>query len=259
MKLSGNTVLITGGATGIGLALAEAFLREGNEILICGRRENKLQEAKKKLPQLHTRACDVSNAEERKSLVEWATGNFKGLNVLVNNAGIQRMIDLKNGEEELDRGDSEIRINFEAPVHLTALLVPHLKNQKNPVIMNVSSGLGFAPMAIMPIYCATKAAMHSYSLSLRYQLSPLGFKVFELIPPMVDTELDRGAREERVQAYRGISTAEYVQATMKGLAEDRFEIAVGQAQGLVQGSRANPDAVFQSMNKSHQIGLLPAK
>ena len=161
------------------------------------------------------------------------------------------MIDLKNGEAELVNGDNEIRINFEAPVHLTAMLVPHLKNQKDPVIMNVSSGLGFVPMAMMPVYCATKAAMHSFSISLRHQLSPLGIKVFELIPPMVDTELDRGAREKRGQTYRGISTGEYVQATIKGLKEDLLEIPVGQAQGLVQGSRANPDAVFKSMNSSH--------
>jgi uncharacterized oxidoreductase len=248
MKTSGNTILITGGATGIGLALAEAFLRAGNEVIICGRRKNRLEEAKKRLSGLHVRQCNVADGASRKALVDWVTSSFTKLNVLVNNAGIQREIDLTKGTAELLKRDGEIAINFEAPIHLSALFIPHLKKQKEAAIVNVSSGLGFIPMAIMPVYCATKAGLHSFTVSLRHQLKETPIKVFELIPPMVDTELDGGARDARAQEYRGIPPSEVAAATMKGIAEDEFEIAVAQAEGLRAGSRSDFEKTFRMLN-----------
>lgn len=248
MKTTGNTILITGGATGIGFALAEAFLREGNEVIVCGRRRGKLAEAKKKHPELHTRQCDVADAEARRDLFKWVTKTFPRLNVLVNNAGIQRDIDLTKGAAELRRRGGEIAINLEAPIHLSALFIPHLKKQAHAAIVNVSSGLGFVPMAVMPVYCATKAGLHSFTVSLRQQLEGTSIKVFELVPPMVDTELDGGARDGRAGEYRGIPPAECAAAALEGMAADELEIAVGQAAHLRAGSRSDFEKTFRMLN-----------
>ena len=249
MKLNGNTILITGGATGIGFELAQAFVREGNEVIICGRREHKLREAKNKLPQIHTRVCDLSKEKEREALHNWVKSNFKDFNILVNNAGIQRMIDFKTGISNLSEGENEIDINLTAPIQLSAYFIPDLLKQKDSAIINVSSALAFVPIAVMPVYCATKAAMHSFSLSLRHQLKETSIKVFEVIPPTVDTELDKGARDRRGQEDKGIPPSEVARATLKALEKDEYEIAIGMAQNLRMGARNNPEKIFQSINQ----------
>jgi uncharacterized oxidoreductase len=246
MKLSGNTILITGGGTGIGLALAEAFLKRENRVLICGRRENKLREAQEKLPNLLIKAGDLADERDREHLADWAV--FNKVNLLVNNAGMQREVNFKRGIEPLVEGDNEIRCNLEGPIYLTALLTPHLMIQEEAAIVNVSSGLGFVPLAIMPIYCATKAAMHSFSISLRRQLSRTKVKVFEVIPPTVNTELDRGARAKRGQKDLGIPAGQAADEIVKGLEEDRPEIAVGQAGGLMAAAKGDFEAAFNRMN-----------
>ena len=249
MKISGNTVLITGGATGIGLALAEAFSKKGNEVIICGRRKNKLIAAQKRLPKIHVRVCDISKDKNRKALFDWATANFKKLNILVNNAGIQREIDLTKGIADLESGEDEIRVNLEAPVYLSTLFIPHLTQQKESAIIDISSGLAFIPIASMPVYCATKAAIHSFNLSLRYQLAGTRVKVYEVVPPIVDTELDKGARGRRGQANRGIKPEEVAAATMKGIENDDSEIVIGMAQNLKMGSRTDPEKAFKQINR----------
>jgi uncharacterized oxidoreductase len=231
MKTSGNTVLITGGATGIGLELAGAFIEAGSEVIACARTEENLKQAKNKLPKLHTKKCDVSKESEREALYDWAVSNFKDLNILVNNAGIQRMIDFKKGTADLlkhkmEDGEDEVEVNLRAPIYLTALFTPHLMKQKEAAIMNVSSGLAFYPMPQLPLYCTTKAAMHTFSTILRQQLEGTSVKVFELIPPMVDTNLDKGARKSRGQTYFGITTAEFVKPAIKAFEKDEYEIRV---------------------------------
>lgn len=248
MRTTGNTILITGGATGIGFALARALLQAGNEVVICGRRKDRLDEAKRMLPKVHTVRCDVADAAERSALFEWITGSFPTLNILVNNAGIQKQIDLKKGTEGLVGSEDEIETNLRAPVHLSALFIPHLMKQPIGAIVNVSSGLAFIPIAFMPLYCATKAAIHSFSLSLRHQLRGTAVKVFEVIPPTVDTELDKGARGRRGQEDRGIKPEEVALATLRALAADEFELAVGQAQSLRAGARREPERFFQMLN-----------
>jgi uncharacterized oxidoreductase len=248
MKTTGNSILITGGATGIGFALADAFSAAGNEVAICGRREDRLQEAKRRLPGLRTFRCDVADAGERKALVGWAVRNAPKLNVLVNNAGIQRMMDLAGRPEDPPPGEDEIETNLRAPIRLSALFVPQLMKRQEAAIINVSSGLAFVPLAIMPVYCATKAALHSFSLSLRHQLRLSAVKVFELIPPAVDTELDGGAREQRGQEDRGIRPEEVAAAMLRAFGADEFEVAVGQARFLMAGSRSDPEQLFQRMN-----------
>lgn len=249
MKINGNTILITGGATGIGFELAQAFVKEGNDVIICGRRENKLKDAKSKLPQIYTRVCDLSKEKEREALYNWVKSDFKDINILVNNAGIQRMIDFKKGISELSVGEDEIDINLKALIHLSAYFIPDLLKQKESAIINVSSGLGFVPIAFMPVYCATKAAIHSFSLSLRHQLRNTSIKVFEVIPPTVDTELDKGARDRRGQKDKGIPPVEVARATLKGLEKNEYEIAIGMAQNLLMGARNNPEQIFQMINQ----------
>jgi uncharacterized oxidoreductase len=192
--------------------------------------------------------CDLAIAADRQRMYEWAVSNYPELNILVNNAGIQRQIDFTKGTLDLVNGDDEIQINFSAPVQLTALFIPHLIKLKEAAIVNISSALGFVPMTIVPVYCATKAAIHSFSWSLRHQLRKTGVKVFEVIPPTVDTDLDRGARERRKQEYRGISATEVAEATLAGLVKNEPEIAIGQAQGLRGGTRAESEQMFQRMN-----------
>ena len=192
--------------------------------------------------------CDVSDAEERSALFDWTTRNFSDLNILVNNAGIQRQIDFRKGTKDLSAGKDEIETNFRAPVHLSGLFIPHLMKQKEAAIVNVSSGLAFIPLATVPVYCATKAAMHSFSLSLRHQLKETSIKVFEIIPPIVDTDLHKGARERRGQEDRGIKPEEVALATLRALGEDDYEHAVGRAQSLRMGARNDPERFFQMMN-----------
>jgi uncharacterized oxidoreductase len=248
MKISGNTILITGGATGIGFALAEAFVHSGNEVIVCGRREDKLTEAKHKLPGISIRVCDVSKEAERKSFYQWATSSFPSINVLVNNAGIQRTIDFHQGIADLLSGEAEIETNLTALVHLSAYFTPHLSKRKEAAILNVSSGLGFIPLAIMPVYCATKAAVHSFCLSLRHQLKATSIRVFEIIPPAVDTELDKGARAARRQADRGIPPTEVAQATLDAMEKEEYEVAVGRAEGLRLAAQTDPKQAFDRMN-----------
>ena len=249
MKTTGNTILITGGATGIGFALAEAFSNAGNKVIICGRREAKLKEAKKKLPQVYTKVCDVSKEEERESLYSWVSANFKETNILINNAGIQRIVDLKKGPRDLLKGENEIEINFTAPVRLSAHFIPLFLKRKEAAIINVSSGLGFVPIAAMPVYCATKAAIHSFTQSLRYQLKDTSIKVFEIIPPIVDTELDKGSREERELQDRGIPPFEVAKAALKALEGDEYEVAIGMAENLRMGARKSPEQMFKNINQ----------
>jgi uncharacterized oxidoreductase len=189
MNKQGNTVLITGGASGIGLALGERFLKAGCTVIVCGRREDKLREVKREFPELYIRVCDVSVESERIELFRWATSEFPALNVLVNNAGIQQRVDLLDASEEWSYYHREIAANFDAPVHLAMLFVPHLKEQPRAAILNVSSGLAITPGAWVPIYSATKSALHAFTISLRLQLAKTKVEVIEVLPPAVNTDL----------------------------------------------------------------------
>lgn len=246
MKTSGNTVLITGGGTGIGLALAEALLGKGNEVIICGRRKEKLEAAKDNNPGLAIFQCDVAEDADRRALFDSAVKDFPKLNVLVNNAGIQRRVDLLGGEAALAGGDEEVRINLAAPVHLSALFIPHLMKQAEAAIINVSSGLAFVPMARFPLYCATKAAIHSYTLSLRHQLAGTSVRVFEAIPPMVQSELSN-IRDPEV-SRRAMPAATCAEAIIDGLGKDQFEMGIGFAEGLRTSTRAEAEERFKQMN-----------
>ena len=248
MKLSGNTVLITGGSSGIGYALAEAFLDAGSTVIICARGEVRLIEAQRRRPDLHVRICDVADDKARGELAAFMANEFPGLNVLVNNAGVQRDIDLTKGIDEFLAGENEIRVNLEAPIILSALLIPLLARNPRPALINVSSGLGFVPMARMPVYCASKAGMHAFSMAMRVQLGKVGVKVFEIVPPMVDTALNPGGRAKRGGFRAGLGAGEFVAAVMRGLENDTPEIGYGMTSGFAKASREEFDRRFAEMN-----------
>jgi uncharacterized oxidoreductase len=216
MRLAGRTVLITGGSSGIGLGLAEAFHREGSQVVICGRDPEKLKKAESRLPGLAAVACDVGAAAGRRRLADEVLRRFPALDVLVNNAGIQYYVDLKLDACPTDAGD-EIEINLRAPIELIRLFLPHLLGRPAAAIINVGSGLAFMPMAATAVYNATKAALHTYTLALRQQLEGTAVRVIEVVPPMVDTGLNRAGRDRARMKFRGISVAEYIPDVMDGL------------------------------------------
>lgn len=251
MNLSGNIVLITGGSSGIGCALAEAFLAAGSQVIVCARSAERLLDARTRHPSLHTRVCDVSDEESRENMVDWATDRFPGLNILVNNAGIQRDVDFTHGIDDFQNGENEIRTNLEAAIVLCGRFMPTLaKNRPAAIVnVNVSSGLGFVPSARMPVYSASKAGLHAYSMAIRKQLSPIGIEVFEIVPPAVDTELNPPGRAKRGHFKAGLSAATFVGSVMRQLGDDTFEIGYGMTAGFINASRAELDRRFETMNR----------
>jgi uncharacterized oxidoreductase len=242
MQLTGNTILVTGGATGIGLELARVLAERGNEVIICGRRRERLEKAKEAHPALHIRVADVADRRSREELLAFIERDFPRTNVLVNNAGVQHLVDFRN-PEHLRRVEEEVATNLLAPIHLTNMFLPLLQRQAHAAIVNISSGLGFAPLARMPVYCATKAALHSLTMSLRHQLRETSVRVFELIPPIVTSELGSAHRPPEMNRA-AMPTDAAVAEMVDALGRDEFEYAVGEAKNL----RANREALFEMMN-----------
>ncbi|UCF86260.1 MAG: SDR family NAD(P)-dependent oxidoreductase [Desulfobacteraceae bacterium] len=223
MKLSNNAVFITGGASGIGFALAKSFLELKNTVIICGRNSGKLQHVKERFPEIHVIRCDVTNEDDLKQAFEFIKNEFGILNILVNNAGIQYRFDFREDQDAIKKIDEEIDINFRAVVHLTKLFIPVLSKAPQAAIVNVSSGLGIVPKKSAPGYCATKAAIHAFSKSLRYQLEETSIKLIELFPPFTDTDMTRG----RDGDIRKESPDFVAKKFFSKLAKDRFEIKPG--------------------------------
>ncbi|MBH8559789.1 SDR family oxidoreductase [Hymenobacter negativus] len=244
MNLATNTILLTGGASGIGLALAVRFLRAGSTVIVVGRRADKLAEAQQRYPGLITRQANVADVAERLELVRWATAEYPALNVLVNNAGIQNRIQLADdAATDWEQRREELVINVEAPIHLATLLVPHLRQQPGATIINVTSGLSFAPAAFVPIYSATKAALHSFTLSLRHQLAPSGISVLEIVPPAVNTDLGGPG----LHTF-GVNVDEFADSVMARLAAGEQEVGYGSSEKVRLASRAELDEQFRVMN-----------
>lgn len=197
MNLTGNTILITGGGSGIGRGLAEELHKLGNQVIIAGRRLHALEETTAANPGMQAVQLDVESPAAIRAFAAEVTKRFPALNVLINNAGIMRAENLLAQQDDLADAEAIVTTNLLGPIRLTAALLPHLKLQRNAAIMNVSSGLAFVPLVFTPTYCATKAAIHSYSESLRYQLKSTHIEVLELIPPYVQTHLMDGAADPR--------------------------------------------------------------
>lgn len=239
MKLSGNKILITGGASGIGLGLAERFIHLGNTVIVCGRRESALREAAEKLPGLLTRSCDLSLESDRKALFDWVAAEHPDLNVLVNNAGIQQWISVA-GEDFYPRAKEEIAINIEAPVHLCSLF---LRLGAPGAIMNVSSGLAFVPLTKVPVYSATKAFLRSFTRSLRQQLQGLNIEVIEIIPPALNTDLGGKGLHDQAPPVSG-----FIDAVFQQLEEGKTELTYGFSDNMLHAGPDDLQKAFERMN-----------
>jgi uncharacterized oxidoreductase len=244
MKLEGHTILITGGASGIGFALAERFVRAKSTVIVCGRRAPQLAEAKARCPELHTFMVDLSIDAHRERFAERVRSEFPQLDVLINNAGIQQRSLPLDQSQDWQQHRSEIATNLEAPMHLSMLLLPHLKGQQDPYLMNVTSGLAFVPLAFMPTYCATKAALHSFTLSLRFQLRNTKVRVVEIVPPAVNTDLGGAGLHTQ-----GVALAEFADHAMAKLAEGQTEFGYQFSEKGRLSSRAECDLQFAAMNE----------
>jgi uncharacterized oxidoreductase len=243
MELHSHTVLITGGASGIGLGFAEKFIQAGSTVIVCGRREEKLREAKAQYPVLNTRVCDLEKASERIALADWITSEFPALDVLVNNAGIQNRMQLRDADwKDVEK---ELSINLDAPLHLAMLFIPHLLKNKNSAIINISSGLAFVPLAIAPVYSATKAAIHSFTLSLRHQLASTPISVIEVIPPALNTDL--GGKGLHTTA---MSVGEFINVAVDQLQNGSIEVSYSFSAQSSRASREELDAIFNRMNQN---------
>lgn len=244
MKLSGNTILITGGTSGIGLAFAEEFSKAGSKVIICGRREERFARIKSQYPGIVTKKCDIADVKQREELAAWVIQNHPDTNILINNAGIQIAVDLTR-PVDIDKVQTEIQTNLVAPIELCSLFTQHLASKPIAAIINISSGLAFAPLAFMPTYCATKAAIHSFTMSLRYQLRNTSIKVFEIAPPSTDTELGHDRREDKSQSHGGLPVEDFIPEAMEAIRNDMLEAPIADAKNL----RAKGEQMFNVMNR----------
>jgi uncharacterized oxidoreductase len=239
MKLTNNKILITGGASGIGLGLTERFIQEGNTVIICGRREAVLKDVGNRFPAVITHTCDLSKETDRIELYDWVAENHSDLSVLVNNAGIQNWMDLSDSEFYRKAND-EINTNVIAPVHLTTLFTK-LKSIKT--IINVSSGLAFVPLSKVPVYCATKAFMRSFTLSLRHLLKPKGIEVIEMIPPALNTDLGaKGLHNE----FPPVS--DFIEAVFRQMKDGKTELTFGMSEARAKANNETTLQYFSAMN-----------
>lgn len=250
MKMQSNTIFITGGTSGIGRGLAEAFHRLGNQVIIGGRREDRLRSICVANPGMRHFVLDVTDHHSIRSTAQKVIAEFPSLNCVVNNAGMQRRHNFAAGKPIDDAGMlAEIQTNLVGLIRVSAEFLPHLQSRQDAVLLNVSSGLAFVPLTAFPVYCATKAAVHSFTLSLRQQLRESNIKVIELIPPYVATELGGGAAAPS-GALHQMPLETFISETMRELAGDADEIAIGGAKNLFAASGPeNVKKMFAGMNR----------
>lgn len=241
MNLEGKKVLITGGGSGIGFQLAKKLSSAGCAITICGRDKAKLERAQQMLTALRIYQCDISSWEQQDRLVEDLRHNSDLPDILVNNAGVIWEADFANGDASWEHISMEIEINLLAPIRLVHRLLPRLKEQPESAIVNVTTGLVYAPSVKHPVYCASKAGLHSFSISLRHQLKDTSVEVFEVIPPPVDTELNTSSDPK-------IPPEEVATAVVKAIKAGRHEINVGRAKALSIIARITPRGALKMVN-----------
>lgn len=225
MKLTGRSVLITGGSEGIGFELAR-MLANDNQVVICGRSEEKLARAAESLPNIHTEVCDVTDVEQRQAMLQRVLSLLPQLDILVNNAGAKTPTDLRTGEDAALAMHQDMALNFTAPASLTLELLPHLRERPDAAIVNMTTGLIYLAKAEQAFYCAAKSALHSFSQSLRWSLRGSTVAVHEVMLTLVDTSFHRGALPNNIPA---ISAHEAAELTLAGLRRGRSEIRVGKA------------------------------
>ncbi len=255
MKLTGRTILITGGSAGIGLAFALKFLELGNTVIVTGRRQTVLNEVKAKYPKLHTIQGDVADSAQIATLAARVKAEYPKLDVLMNNAGIMLHKNLKAAAADLNGLMAEVNINVGGVIRMNSAFIDILVANKGTVI-NVSSALAFVPLPSAPIYCATKAAVHSYTQSLRFQLEETGVEVIELMPPGVETDLTAGLAEGGSVAL--MTTDELIKKSFAALKAGKLEIRPGQSNQLAFLRRLAPDFINKQLWKASKK-LVPAE
>lgn len=251
MKMTGNTVFITGGTSGIGRAMAEEFHKQGNQVIISGRRKALLDQVTQANPGMYGLELDIQNPEQIKAVAERLTAKFPKLNVLFNNAGIMPFDDAA-GELDEESALATINTNLLGPVRMTAALLPHLKQQQDAVVIHNSSVLAFLPLATNALYSATKAAIHSYAMSQRFALRHSGVRVLEVAPPWVDTDLIHKSGDPRAMPLDL-----FVGETMRILATDRDEVYVDAIQALRDNPGSGEHTLFNAFNESIAENPIP--
>jgi uncharacterized oxidoreductase len=263
MKTSGNTILITGGTSGIGFELAAQLSKRGNTVIVTGRDRAALAATKERLPEACVLESDVSDSRSIVELHRRVLSEFPQLDVLINNAGVMRKINLHAFAGDLDDITREVDINLSGTIRMVMQFLPHLKSRRRAAIINVSSGLAFNPYPISPVYGATKAAVHSFTQSLRVQLKNTRIEVFELAPPAVDTRLNHAFTEE-LQGTPLMSVGKLVAEALRGIERDKLEIRVGFANVSKLMSRLAPGVILRVLSRPvdrmlAQMKQLPAK
>lgn len=252
MRLTDRTILITGGSAGIGLAFALKFLELGNEVIVTGRRQAVLDEVKSLHPGLHTIQSDIADPRQIAALAARVKADFPALDVLMNNAGVGAAMNLKTPANDLATLTSEVDINLGGVIRMTSALIDILTTNRGTII-NVSSGLAFVPLPSNAIYSATKAAVHSYTQSLRFQLETSGVEVIELMPPAVRTDMTDEFAEHGIGM---ISTEKLVKLSFAALRSGKVEIRPGQSQQLAFLRRLAPDFINRRLWKASKA-LVP--
>ena len=252
MKLNRKTILITGGTSGIGLALAKQLLQRGNTVIVTGRDGEKLAAAKRVLPGAHTFQSDVSDSSAIAALKNSVLAHFPALDTLINNAGIMRNLNFRH-DRNLQDITREIETNLSGPVRMIQQFLPHLKTRQEALIVNVSSGLAFVPFPASPIYSATKAAIHSFTQSLRVQLDGSNVTVIELAPPGTETPLFRGEFEEEMKGQKGMNVEVLATRAIAGIEAGKLEIRPGLSNVLKAMSRIAPRFMFKQMTKMSKL------
>ncbi len=253
MELKHKTILITGGSSGIGQELARQLHNRGNTVIVTGRDQEKLDATRRMIPEVHIFRSDVSDPGSVTALYETVTAQFPSLDVLVNNAGIMRKLNFNQDHDLLDL-TREIEINLAGPLRMVQQFMPHLKTRRNALIVNVSSGLAFVPLPISPVYCATKAALHSFTQSLRIQLKDTGITVVELAPPGVETPLFRGEFADEMKGQKAMDVKQLATRAIAGIEAGKLEIRPGLANLLKAMSRIAPQLMLNQMAKMTRQG-----
>jgi len=244
MDLKNSTILITGGTSGIGLELVKQLTEQGSTIIVTGRNLDALNETKKKFPKVHTFQSDVSKPQDIERLYKDVTQQFPQLNIIINNAGLMRLIDLQDTTLDLENINREIATNLSGTIQMVHQFLPHLKKQKSSAIVNVSSGIAFMAYSSAPVYSATKAGVRAYTQALRLQLQDTNVKVFELIPPGVNTNLQNDWAVQPNPSMM-MNADKLVNVAIKGLLKDKPELKPFLISVIKTASRIMPNTLLK--------------
>jgi len=243
MVLSNNTILITGGSSGIGLELAGVLIQKGNTVIICGRSEDKLKQARQQYPELHIFKCDISVRKEREKLYGWVRAHYPECNILINNAAVTHKANFYAERQAMEKATYEVETNFLAPLALTKLFLPLLEQHKNAKLIYITTGLVYTPRTVYLTYCATKAALHSFIQTLRVQLAQVPVGIIEVLMPAVDTPFHEGDPPKIA-----ISVEKAVEETVRKIEKGQTEIKVAGTKILYFLARLAPSIAFRKIN-----------